>query len=643
MSPRFLARWTMMAAVTLLYFAMGKLGLALAFVNPSTTAIWPPTGIALAACLLLGAQVWPAILVGAFLVNITTSGSGLASLVMAVGNTCEGLLGAYLVNRCAHGRRVFEQTQDSFKFVVLAGLLSPIVSATFGTTSLVLNRLAAWPDYAPIWLTWWLGDAGGALVVAPVVILWAMHPRLHWRRAQLWEAVALLLSLVLLGFAVFGGILQASINNYPLGFLIVPLIVWVAFRFGQRETATAMLIWAGMATWGTLHGFGPFARLRAHEALLVLQAFMGTLTVTGLVLAAVVSERQRVEMTLREVNEQLRHGVNTLAQRNREMAWLNEMGALLQSCRTVEDAYAVIARFAPQLFPGEAGALYILSTLQNLVEATVMWGAWGAAASATNRVFAPNDCWALRRRQWHLVATPDPNVLCPHLTAAAPLASLCLPLIAQRELLGMLHVHSTGAGHLTEAKQQLAQTMADSAALALANIRLRESLRQQSIRDPLTGLFNRRYFEESLDRELRRATRNDTQVGLVLLDIDHFKHFNDTFGHEAGDLLLRELGSFLKGHIRGGDIACRYGGEEFVLVLPDTSLQTMQQRATQIHAEVKHVRALYQGRSLGPITLSLGVVAFPQHGQTREGLLRVADDTLYRAKHEGRNRVVIAD
>jgi diguanylate cyclase (GGDEF)-like protein len=221
-------------------------------------------------------------------------------------------------------------------------------------------------------------------------------------------------------------------------------------------------------------------------------------------------------------------------------------------------------------------------------------------------------------------------------------------MMAQGETMGILHMRTGGkashqaAAYLTPSRQQLAEAMADRTALALANLKLRISLRQQSIRDPLTDLFNRRYLEETLDRELRRATRLQRPVGVVMMDLDHFKSFNDRFGHEAGDLLLRELGKLLKKHIRGGDVACRYGGEEFALILPDISMEDVRQRAEQLRAEIKDMDIKYREATLESITLSLGVAMFPDHGNTGSLLLRAADTALYEAKRMGRDRVVVA-
>lgn len=198
-----------MAAV---YFAAGKLGLKLAFVNASATAVWPCTGIALAAFLIFGYRVWPAILAGAFLVNQTTAGSVATSLGISVGNTLEGVVGCYLVTRFAAGRKAFERAQDILKFAFLAGVVSPAVSATVGVTTLALAGFASWTIYGSIWSTWWLGDAVGAVVVAPLVILWWENPRLHWTRKQFIELALLFLGLIFTGWIVFGGRFHASLK-----------------------------------------------------------------------------------------------------------------------------------------------------------------------------------------------------------------------------------------------------------------------------------------------------------------------------------------------------------------------------------------------------------------------------------------------
>jgi len=192
-------------------------------------------------------------------------------------------------------------------------------------------------------------------------------------------------------------------------------------------------------------------------------------------------------------------------------------------------------------------------------------------------------------------------------------------------------------------KQRLAQAVTENIGLALANLKLREALRNQSICDPLTGLFNRRYMEETLERELRRAERKQLSLGIVMIDLDHFKSFNDNFGHEAGDLLLCEFSHYVQNHIRREDVPCRYGGEEFVLIIPESSLEATRRRGEQIRQAVKQLHVEHRGRALGQVTTSVGVAIFPNHGSTAKSLLRVADAALYRAKSEGRDRVVVGN
>jgi diguanylate cyclase (GGDEF)-like protein len=289
---------TVIVVLTIVYFMAGKLGLLLAVVQPNATAVWPCAGIALAAFLILGYEVWPAILLGAFLVNQTTAGSTATSIAIALGNTTEGLVGAYLVNRFAGGRRALDRTQNIFKFTFLAALLSTTISATCGVTTLSLAGFARWENYRTIWATWWLGDAVGEIVIAPVVLLWWSGFRVRWRRAKIAEAGLLLGCLAAVSLVVFGGTV-AGMRNYPLEYACIPVLMWAAFRFGQREAAAATLLLAVTAVCGTLFGYGPFVRETQNESLLLLQAFIGVVGVMTMTLAAAFSERQRAEVQAR--------------------------------------------------------------------------------------------------------------------------------------------------------------------------------------------------------------------------------------------------------------------------------------------------------------------------------------------------------
>jgi diguanylate cyclase (GGDEF)-like protein len=359
------------------------------------------------------------------------------------------------------------------------------------------------------------------------------------------------------------------------------------------------------------------------------------------------AERKRVEEALQQANEKLTGWVDELQHHSREITRLSEMSDLLQSCITAQEAYSVIAQSAQKLFPLGSGALYVIDPSLNLAELAAAWG--DSVTELGKEVFEPNECCALRRGRLHVVGDPHDGLLCTHVKQPVVSGYMCVPMLAQGEALGMLHLSwaqaprlSKAAEHISESEKQLALTVADQIGLALANLRLRETLHSQAICDPLTGLYNRRYMEEWLEREVHRAERNQSSIGIIMMDLDHFKKLNDTMGHDAGDGLLRELSTFLQTHIRGGDIACRYGGEEFMIILPEASLEQTRERAEQLHTEFKQLDLQRHYQSFGKVTFSLGVAVFPQHGSSTQAVMRAADFALYRAKETGRDRVVVS-
>jgi diguanylate cyclase (GGDEF)-like protein/PAS domain S-box-containing protein len=380
---------------------------------------------------------------------------------------------------------------------------------------------------------------------------------------------------------------------------------------------------------------------RAHDELeLRVQRRTEDLATANVALQAEITERSSAESALQQANEKLAGWVNELEQRNREIALLGKMSDVLQACLTVEEAYSAIATLVQPLFPQTSGGIFLISGSKKLVEAAATWG---SAPLPSLDVFTPDECWALRRGRVHGVEETHSGLLCKHLhQELLPTESLCVPMMAQGEAMGVLYLGTQESGRLTETKQQLAVTVTEHIALSLANLKLRETLKNQSIRDPLTCLFNRRYMEESLERELIRCQRKQQPLSIIMLDVDHFKRFNDTFGHEAGDAVLQKLGQFLQSHIRGSDIACRYGGEELTLILPEASLEVTKKRAEQIREGIKHLSVQHHGQALGAITLSLGVASFPEHGLSGEAVIRAADAALYRAKKEGRDAVRVA-
>jgi diguanylate cyclase (GGDEF)-like protein len=250
----------------------------------------------------------------------------------------------------------------------------------------------------------------------------------------------------------------------------------------------------------------------------------------------------------------------------------------------------------------------------------------------------------------HSVDSPGAGLSCQHLSRPPVGPYYCAPIGAQGEVLGMLHVRFPASEAQPPAlKESRPETrklwvlaVSEHLSLALANLKLRETLRAQAMRDALTGLYNRRYMEHALEREVLRATRNHRTVGLIMLDLDHFKRVNDSYGHEVGDLLLRSVGEFLLANVRSEDIACRYGGEEFVVMLPEATLAMTQTRAEQLWKGIQGLTVSVRGQLLRALTTSAGVAAFPEHGRSLPELMRAVDTALYSAKRQGRDRVVVA-
>lgn len=373
-----------------------------------------------------------------------------------------------------------------------------------------------------------------------------------------------------------------------------------ALLMARRETSERLTL----TTMWTL----PIASVVAVVLLIVLFGFLSS------------------EMAFRRRSEQ------AVRRRLDEMRLLGRMNEMLASCRQVAEAYDVLGRLAPGLFQGVSGAISIFRPSRDLIERQAFWGEHPPAA-----LFAPDDCWCLRRGQPHRSGSAH-DVSCAHFGADMKQAALCVPLLAHGEVIGTLQL----IGPIDDDTGRVATVVAENVALAIANLQLRETLRNQSLRDPLTGLFNRRYTEETFVRELGRAARAKEPVSLLMLDVDHFKRFNDTFGHDAGDLVLKEIAAVLVQQTRGSDVVARLGGEELCVLLPGASTDDAFKRAEEIRKAIAALELKHHGNTLGRVTTSIGLSTVPQHAKTVDDMMRSADAALYRAKHEGRDRVVIA-
>lgn len=353
-----------------------------------------------------------------------------------------------------------------------------------------------------------------------------------------------------------------------------------------------------------------------------------------------VRERRQAEDAARSGNVELAGAVERLERASGDLRALRDYGEVLQSCKDVPEALKLSTRHLSGLLSECAGAIYVLRESRDHLE---LESTWGDPALSPHALVEPSECWALRRGQPYHVADVHDGMACTHYDvpeSGGPVASTCLPLAAQGITLGFIHLACPSRGPVP--RLDIATMAAEQLSLALGNLRLQETLRQQSIRDALTGLYNRRYLEESLPRELSRCSRRAMPLALMMLDIDHFKAFNDRHGHDGGDALLASFGQMLLARCRAEDIACRFGGEEFTLILPETDLPSARRRAEELRAAASAMSVRHRQQELPRVTISVGIAMAPEHADGAESLKRLADEALYLAKRTGRDRVEVA-
>ena len=359
-----------------------------------------------------------------------------------------------------------------------------------------------------------------------------------------------------------------------------------------------------------------------------------------------ITERKKQEKALAEAKDKLEKAIAELEQRNKDIVQLVEMGEAISLARSEKEAIDIIINYAEKLFSEDSGLFYLRPEKENFIELTSAWN----LSQKIGPILNLEDCWALRKSSPHFVDPDTGAFLCPHFRdiVKLPARTACLPLISGGETIGLLAVICCSREEASdllefEARKSLLTVFSQRVASSLANIRLRESLRQQSIRDPLTGIFNRRYLEETLQREFSRARRLNQPLSIIMFDIDHFKAVNDSYGHEAGDVVLQSIARELQSIVRTEDIVCRFGGEEFVVVMPGMDFKKAAARASLILQAVRNLELLVGETKLIKITMSAGVASFPSHGKTPAEVLQAADQALFQAKKLGRDRVVEAE
>lgn len=358
-----------------------------------------------------------------------------------------------------------------------------------------------------------------------------------------------------------------------------------------------------------------------------------------------IEHRIQAEKAQSSINDKLESAYHELKQHDSEVSLLNEMEMSLQSCATIEETVAIINRYCQKLLSFASGIIYLINPSRNYLEETIRWN----AIEEPGKVFSPRQCWGLRQGKNYFYIKNSASVRCEHLHHEDPASYLCIPLLAQNEVIGLMHIVSHHPANLSESEIRaiyerhglLINNLAVQLALAITNIQLRETLKNRSVRDHLTGLYNRTYLSEFLSRDLERSQRNNAFVSIVMMDIDCFKTLNDKYGHDAGDMTLKEIGKLLHDNVRSSDIVCRYGGEEFLLIFYETDKVTATKRIEKIRLLINQMEVKMRGGTLDKITASFGLAVFPENGTTAETLITAADHALFVSKKNGRNQLTI--
>jgi len=372
-------------------------------------------------------------------------------------------------------------------------------------------------------------------------------------------------------------------------------------------------------------------------------------------IATDITRHKRMEVEMHLLNGSLSESLLSLQERNREMVLLNKLSETLQGCKKTDEAYQTIGKIALELFHQQPGVLITLNPENQAMGVGCRWG---------NLIYSQDEstlltCPVMKDQKTIVSLNPEEASSCSCVTRSAfKVPFLCTAIHDQGQPFALLHlefqdanpfnplevvsVNSTLQHQLTPREwEDLAMMTSSQLSLSLMNIRLNERLQLEAIRDALTGLFNRRYMDESLEREFSRALRHNHPVGVIMVDIDNFKSYNDQYGHGVGDSILKQIGAYLASHFRGEDTACRYGGDEIVIILPEAALEETTRRAMEINNDTHHL--IFEENCFEQnLTTSIGVAVFPQHGKTPAEVLEAADAALYRAKQTGRNRVVVA-
>lgn len=566
---------TRIVAVATLYFLGAKLGLQLAFENQNVTAVWPPTGIAVAALMLWGTRMWPAIAIGAFTANLANGAMPPMAAAIAVGNTAGPVLATIVLRRLGV-RSSLDRVRDVI-ILFAVGVVAMTVSASFGTAALWMNDALAGETVASLWLLWWIGDAFGVVLFAPFLMLLARPASPHLVRDRPIEALALLTVAAAVTYAVFS-------VEHPIAFVIAVPIVWAALRFEQPGTAFVVVVVALIAIAKTVTGDGQFSFMDPDENIAMLQVFNGSMAFASLALAAVMHERTQAQQALRHGEERFRQAFDRAT-----------------DLLCIHDAYGRLT------YVNDAAERITGYSKQRLLSMTI------------EELVAPESVGTLRRtierQQRGEVGT----------------ATYEAEVVGTSGHRASLEVTSTPVGPPEGMTFQLVGRDITSRRAA------EEEVRRRSLMDDLTGLPNRTLLRERLDYAIAIARRDGSRVALVVLDIDRLKEVNDTFGHETGDDILRRFAARLRKSFRDPDTVARIGGDDFAILAPSIATgRPPEVIAEQLRAQLEAPFEV-DGRAV-ILKASAGLALFPDHADDIDQLIRRADLAMHDAKREGGGR-----
>lgn len=592
--------WLMLAVV---YIFVAKLGLNLAFEQINTSPVWPSTGIAISALLFFGTRCWPGIFLGALVTNMWTSTPIAASLMIASGNTLEAVFACLLIVAFTN-RYPFDTISNIVKFVTIV-IFATMISATIGVLSLLVNDIIQFNVFSLLWLTWWLGDLVGALVVTPFLLAWLKINKKELRSYLSLDALLVVIFTFVIAAIVFSGWFPLGEENYPLAFIYLPVALWSAYRFQLSGATLVILAITAFAIYGTLNGYGPFVRESINESLLLLQSFIAIVMITTLIMTASMNENRKANKELAKSQDELKQIVRQQTGDLQSAADEIELAASVfnESVESIviTDKYANILRVNPA-FTQITGycADEVMGKNINLLR-----------SGRQNKEFY-HEFWStlLTKKSWQgEIWDKRKN---------GEIFPAWQTITAVRDKAGDIFQYISIFSDISEKK------LSEERIYHLAHF------------DSLTELRNREAFRDQLEKAIAHASRQDVQLALLYIDLDNFKLINDASGHPVGDLLLKHFAKRISNSVREEDTVARFGGDEFVILIANIQdAQTAVFVAEKILEEMAKPILLDHYEVV--VTGSIGISSYPTDGLDADMLLKNADVAMYKAKGKGRN------